>query len=94
MRLMEVITKVNFSPSQDSNALQDMGALLDSMESKAPMRHGDVVEGQLMRIDPDGILKGSAKKDLIIKAIKTAKNIDFILPIRFFLFFITKYNYI
>ena len=56
MRLMEVITKVNFSPSQDSNALQDMGALLDSMESKAPMRHGDVVEGQLMRIDPDGIL--------------------------------------
>jgi small subunit ribosomal protein S1 len=53
---MEVITKVNFSPSQDSNALQDMGALLDSMESKAPMRHGDVVEGQLMRIDPDGIL--------------------------------------
>ena len=53
---MEVINKVSSSPSQDSNAPQDMGALLDSMESKAPMTHGDVVEGVLMRIDPDGIL--------------------------------------
>ena len=43
-------------------------------------------------IDPDGILKGSAKKDLIIKAIKTAKDIDFKLLIKLFLFI--KYYYI
>ncbi len=33
-----------------------MGELLDSMESMKPLRRGDVVEGLVMRADPDGIL--------------------------------------
>ena len=39
-------------------------------------------------IDPEGILNGSATKDLIINAIKTAKNIDFILDKKLLVFFI------
>ena len=33
-----------------------MGELLDSMESMKPLRRGDVIEGLVMRADPDGIL--------------------------------------
>jgi len=52
-----VVIKVSsLSSCQDSNGPQDMGALLDSIEFKAPMKHGDVVEGVVMRVDPDGIL--------------------------------------
>ena len=43
------------TPEDLSNA-QDMGELLDSMESMKPLRRGDVVEGLVMRADPDGIL--------------------------------------
>ena len=34
---------------------QDMGELLDSVEQMKPLRRGDVVEGIVMRADPDGI---------------------------------------
>jgi small subunit ribosomal protein S1 len=33
-----------------------MGGLLDSVEIIKPLRRGDVVEGQIMRVDADGIL--------------------------------------
>ena len=33
-----------------------MGQLLDSIEPLKPLRRGDVVEGVVMRSDPDGIL--------------------------------------
>lgn len=33
-----------------------MGQLLDSVESMKPLRRGDVVEGVVMRSDPDGVL--------------------------------------
>ena len=42
-------------PDQESTPGQDMGELLDSLESIKPLRRGDVVEGVVMRADPDGI---------------------------------------
>ncbi len=44
------------STPDDLSDAQDMGELLDSMESMKPLRRGDVVEGLVMRADPDGIL--------------------------------------
>lgn len=45
------------SPTQDPDATQDMGALLDSMDDfMRPLRRGQVVEGVVMRADSDGIL--------------------------------------
>ncbi len=35
---------------------QDMGELLDSLEPMKPLRRGDVVDGVVMRADPDGVL--------------------------------------
>lgn len=42
--------------AQDADPLEDMGGLLDSVEIIKPLRRGDVVEGQIMRVDADGIL--------------------------------------
>ena len=42
-------------------------------------------------IEPDGILKGSAMKDLINNAIKIANSIDLIFEKNLFLFFMFKY---
>ncbi len=39
-------------PNQDMN----MAELLDSVEDIKPLRRGDIVEGMVMRSDPDGIL--------------------------------------
>ena len=44
------------STPEDLNNAQGMGELLDSMESMKPLRRGDVIEGLVMRADPDGIL--------------------------------------
>ena len=41
---------------QDPDAAQDMGELLDSVESMKPLRRGDVVEGIVMRSAPEGLL--------------------------------------
>jgi len=41
---------------EDASGEQDMGALLDSVEAVKPLRRGDVVEGIIMRADPDGVL--------------------------------------
>jgi small subunit ribosomal protein S1 len=41
---------------QDVDPLEDMGGLLDSVEIIKPLRRGDVVDGQIMRVDADGIL--------------------------------------
>ena len=43
-------------PIQDASETQDMGELLDSMESMKPLRRGDIVEGMVMRSDPEGVL--------------------------------------
>ena len=43
------------STAQDAEIGQDMGELLDSVEQMKPLRRGDVVEGVVMRADPDGI---------------------------------------
>ena len=43
-------------PIQDASETQDMGELLDSMESMKPLRRGDIVEGMIMRSDPEGVL--------------------------------------
>jgi len=43
------------SSSQNASPIYDMGELLDSMEPMKPLRRGDVVEGVVMRADPDGI---------------------------------------
>lgn len=39
----------------DTTPKDDMGELLDSFEPMKPLRRGDVVEGIVMRADPDGI---------------------------------------
>ena len=39
----------------DTTPEDDMGELLDSFEPMKPLRRGDVVEGIVMRADPDGI---------------------------------------
>lgn len=39
----------------DTTPKDDMGELLDSFEPMKPLRRGDVVEGMVMRADPDGI---------------------------------------
>ena len=44
------------SPTQDASGEQDMGELLDSVQPMKPLRRGDVVEGVVMRSDPEGIL--------------------------------------
>jgi small subunit ribosomal protein S1 len=42
---------------RDDDSMPGMGELLESMESSLkPLRRGDVVEGVVMRADPDGIL--------------------------------------
>ena len=41
---------------QDPDGAQDMGELLDSVESMKPLRRGDVVEGIVMRSAPEGLL--------------------------------------
>ncbi|MFQ5933843.1 MAG: 30S ribosomal protein S1 [Dehalococcoidia bacterium] len=43
------------SAAQNAGPGQDMGELLDSIESIKPLRRGDVVEGVVMRADSDGI---------------------------------------
>ena len=40
----------------DSNQDMNMAELLDSVEDIKPLRRGDIVEGMVMRADPDGIL--------------------------------------
>ena len=42
-------------PDQDPNPDLDMGELLESMEPIRSLRRGEVVEGVVMRADPDGI---------------------------------------
>ena len=41
---------------QDASETQDMGELLDSVEPVKPLRRGDVIEGVVMRSDPEGVL--------------------------------------
>ena len=43
------------SPTPETTPKNDMGELLDSFEPMKPLRRGDVVEGIVMRADPDGI---------------------------------------
>jgi ribosomal protein S1 len=43
------------TPGLDDGAGQNMGDLLDEVEPMRPYRRGDVVEGVIMRADPDGI---------------------------------------
>ena len=43
------------SPVQDASSAQNMGELLDSVAPIKSLRRGDVVEGIVMRADPDGI---------------------------------------
>ena len=43
------------SPVQDAGSMQSMSELLDSVEPLKTLRRGDVVEGIIMRADPDGI---------------------------------------
>ena len=43
------------SSTPDTTPKDDMGELLDSFEPMKPLRRGDVVEGMVMRADPDGI---------------------------------------
>ena len=43
------------STTYDSGPSPDMAELLDSIEPLKPLRRGDVVEGVVMRADPDGI---------------------------------------
>lgn len=46
----------------DGNQGQEMAALLDEMEPIKPVRRGDVVEGTVMRADPDGIFVNIGQK--------------------------------
>ena len=41
--------------AQDADLSQGMGELLESVDAIKPIRRGDVVEGVIMRADPDGI---------------------------------------
>ena len=41
---------------KDTDQIQDMGALLDSVESLKPLERGQIIEGVIMRKDHDGIL--------------------------------------
>jgi len=41
---------------QDPEDIQDMGELLDSVETMKPLRRGDVIDGVVMRVDSEGIL--------------------------------------
>jgi len=43
-------------PTEETGSIEDMGALLDSQQPIKPLRRGDVVEGVVMRADPEGIL--------------------------------------
>jgi small subunit ribosomal protein S1 len=43
------------SPVQDTTPIYDMAELLDSVAPVKPLRRGDIVEGLVMRADPDGI---------------------------------------
>ena len=42
--------------TQDASGAQDMGELLESVEPLRPLRRGDVVDGIVMRSDPEGVL--------------------------------------
>jgi len=44
------------SSQEEPSAAQGMGELLDQMDSMSPLKRGDVIEGLVMRADPDGIL--------------------------------------
>ena len=44
------------TPTQDASGPQDMGQLLESAEPLKPLRRGDVVDGIVMRSDPEGVL--------------------------------------
>ena len=50
------------SSIQDAAGAQDMGELLDSVEPMKPLRRGDVVEGIVMRSDPEGVLVNIGQK--------------------------------
>jgi small subunit ribosomal protein S1 len=41
---------------EGAEAIEDMGALLDSVEQTKPVRRGEVIEGVVLRADSDGIL--------------------------------------
>ncbi len=43
-------------PIEETNVEETMGDLLDSVEPMKPLRRGDVVEGVVMRSDPEGVL--------------------------------------
>ena len=43
-------------PTEDTDSTESMGELLDSVQPVKPLRRGDVVEGVVMRADPEGIL--------------------------------------
>ena len=43
-------------PTEDTGSTESMGELLDSVQPVKPLRRGDVVEGVVMRADPEGIL--------------------------------------
>lgn len=43
-------------PTEDTDSTVSMGELLDSVQPVKPLRRGDVVEGVVMRADPEGIL--------------------------------------
>jgi len=44
------------APIEETSVEQSMGDLLDSAEPMKPLRRGDVVEGVVMRSDPEGVL--------------------------------------
>lgn len=49
-------------PVQDNGPSHEMSELLDSMKPIKPLRRGDVVEGVVMRADPDGIFVNVGEK--------------------------------
>ena len=42
--------------SQDADQIQDMGQLLESLDSMKTLHRGDIIEGIVMRADNDGII--------------------------------------
>ena len=56
--------------------MQDMGELLDSMEPLKPLRRGDIVEGDVMRVDSEGILVNIGHKAEGIVPTREMRTLD------------------
>ncbi|MCH8063276.1 MAG: S1 RNA-binding domain-containing protein [Chloroflexi bacterium] len=64
------------SPPEETQAMQDMGELLDSMEPLKPLRRGDIVEGIVMRVDSEGILVNIGHKAEGIVPTREMRTLD------------------